>query len=479
MAWEAKAGAKLGDRYALEAKVGEGGMGEVWRARHLALESEVAIKFLSKAVASNAETRKRFLMEAKLTAQIRTRHAVQVFDFGVTEDGHPYLVMELLRGEPLSRRIERLGKLDLVSTVRIMSAAAKALARAHHLGIIHRDFKPDNIFLTQNDEKEDEVKVVDFGIAKLLGSLDETESSASAFAEAAKSVSSLTSTGRIVGTPNYMSPEQIGMSAELGPAVDVWAFGIVAFECLTGKSPFEGDDVISLFSEIANGRFRKARDFNPLVPRAFDAWMRKACAADPRARFPDAPAASSALAATLTPGLVREPTSASSLVVTDGGSEAHLRIGNAATLLNSSTEALVRPSRGTPWRALSAGAAAVIVVGALMTIKPAWLRSALTSAPPAVEPAPVAPPSIVRPAEIASPALTTAPPHADPLPRLIVVDAVDAGTPHAAHMTRHRERTKPSVPPTAAAPPPAPSARPEPPPPSGPPSPFALPPLGL
>lgn len=472
MTWEARAGAKLGDRYALEAKVGEGGMGEVWRARHLALESEVAIKFLSKALASNDETRKRFLMEAKLTAQIRTRHAVQVFDFGVTDDGHPYLVMELLQGEPLSLRIERLGQLDLASTVRIMSAAAKALARAHHLGIIHRDFKPDNVFLTLNDEKEDEVKVVDFGIAKLLGSLDESEATPSEFADAAKSLSSLTRTGRLVGTPNYMSPEQIGMSSELGPAVDIWAFGIVAFECLTGHSPFAGADVISLFADISLGKFRDARDLNPLVPRAFDAWFRKACAADPRARFADAPSAAAELAAALTPDAVADVPSAPFLpVATESGPSAP-RIGNAPTLLNSSTETLAQPVRASrsPWIVAALGAIAAVVL-ALVAFKSQTSVVVVHDPPPAASHA-----------EAPSPAWTAVPPPPSAIAVLPSLEAsFDAGALHAASGAPHRkDGAKPAAPVASASTPAAASAKPEAPPPaSGPPSPFALPPLGL
>ena len=288
MSWVAASGARLGERYVLDAKVGEGGMGEVWRGKHLALENEVAIKFLSGSLANNDETKKRFLMEAKLTAQLRSRHAVQVFDFGLTEDDQPYLVMELLRGEPLSERIERLRGLPLVEAAHVLAAAAKALHRAHALGIVHRDFKPDNIFITKNEEHEDEVKVVDFGIAKLIGSLDEARPSATDFAEIAKKgLSTLTRTGKLVGTPHYMSPEQVRMSADVGPATDIWALGVVAFETITGQTPFEGNDIVTLFANIQLGKARRASSLNPNVPPAFEDWFKVACAVEPSLRFPD------------------------------------------------------------------------------------------------------------------------------------------------------------------------------------------------
>ena len=303
----ARAGITLNDRYALEAKIGEGGMGEVWRAKHLALDNPVAIKFLTANVGASETVQKRFLVEAKVTAQLKSRHAVQVFDFGVTTDGHPYLVMELLQGETLKARIVRLRRIDPESTVTILSAASKALARAHSLGIIHRDFKPDNVFLTKNEEGEDEVKVVDFGVAKLLGGMEEDPPTPTddQIADAVTSLDSLTRTGRLVGTPHYMSPEQIRMSAELGPAADIWALGVVAFECLTGKHPFQGKNVLEVFAAIQLGQARSARELEPSLPKAFEKWFARACAVHAGDRFPDAITATTALAEALLVGARR------------------------------------------------------------------------------------------------------------------------------------------------------------------------------
>ena len=142
----------VGGRYALEALIGKGGMGEVWRARHVALKTLVAIKFLHGSGPPSEHAKRRFLTEAQVTANLKTRHAVQVFDFGVTDDGRPFLVMELLDGETLDKRIARVGRLPLATTSLFLQKAARALERAHALGIVHRDFKPENIMLVADEE---------------------------------------------------------------------------------------------------------------------------------------------------------------------------------------------------------------------------------------------------------------------------------------------------------------------------------------
>src|SRR5262245_51993252 len=168
-------GRLVGDRYILETLIARGGMGEVWRARHKALRSLVAIKFLHRASAFSPSKRKRFLTEAQVTANLKTRHAVQVFDFGVTEDGLPYLVMEFLEGETLEKRIAREGRLSIETTFTVLRQAARALDRAHALGIVHRDFKPENVVIFADEEGGEQVKVVDFGIAKIVGDLELAE----------------------------------------------------------------------------------------------------------------------------------------------------------------------------------------------------------------------------------------------------------------------------------------------------------------
>ncbi|WP_394831536.1 serine/threonine protein kinase [Pendulispora rubella] len=307
-AFEPSIGATLNERYELEACIGVGGMGEVWRAKDKSLRRQVAIKFLSGALAQKEETRDRFLVEAQVTAQLNSRHAVHVYDFGVTVDGHPYFVLELLNGETLAKRLERTGKLDAETTVIILQKAARALSRAHALRIVHRDFKPDNIFLTVSEEGDDhgeEVKVVDFGIAKLIGTLEEARSSVTPEDLAVQAGRTLTRTNGLVGTPQYMSPEQIRQQ-NMGPSVDIWALGVVAFECLTGSTPFSAPNVLGLFANIQLGKSASAHELHPDVPAAFDAWFKRATALEAADRFADPNRAITELAKAILPAPVIE-----------------------------------------------------------------------------------------------------------------------------------------------------------------------------
>ncbi len=278
-------------------------MGEVWRARHLALKSYVAIKFLHAAPAQDESARKRFVTEAQLTAQIKTRHAVQVFDFGVTEAGRPFIVMELLDGETVGHRLERTGRLPRAATVRFLQQAARALDRAHALGIVHRDFKPDNLVIVKEEDGRESIKVLDFGIAKLLGDLESISGPPPSSRGDDTLVDgdgpmSLTSTNAILGTPHYMAPEQIRRD-EPGPAIDVWALGVVAFECLTGVLPFDGTSLIEIFTRIQAGRHLPVRELAPDLPAEFEEWFSMACALEPTARFRSATVAARALAVSL------------------------------------------------------------------------------------------------------------------------------------------------------------------------------------
>ncbi len=292
----------VGGRYVLEKLIGEGAAGEVWKARHIALKTYVAIKFLHGSSAFRDTVRKRFLAEAQLTAQLKTRHAVQVFDFGVTEQGRPYLIMELLEGETVAQRLHRLRRLPPASTAVILRYAAKALDRAHAIGIIHRDFKPENVTLVNDEEGNESVKVVDFGVAKIIGGLDESDTSlerSGGYRDARDALTSLTRTHSTVGTPCYMAPEQVRGSDSVGPAVDIWAMGVVAFECLTGYRPFRADTLQALFKKIKHGVHPAARAVYPKTPPAFEEWFQTACAIDPEHRFRDAPTAAAALAEAL------------------------------------------------------------------------------------------------------------------------------------------------------------------------------------
>ncbi len=254
------------------ALIGQGGMGTVWRAQHLGLDSPVALKLMTPEMAAHPEALARFTREAKAAASLRSPHVVQILDYGV--DGatnEPFIVMELLEGESLSARIRQRGGLSLGETSRIVLQVARALTLAHAAKIVHRDLKPDNIFLVKN--ADDEIaKVLDFGIAK----------SSQALGMQAQTV-----TGSVLGTPYYMSPEQITNSKNVDHRSDLWSLTVITCECLTGQRPFQADTAMSLAVMICQGQGAKPSSL-ALVPEGFDEWFARGTAADRDQRFQSA-----------------------------------------------------------------------------------------------------------------------------------------------------------------------------------------------
>ncbi len=269
-------------KYQLVRRIGQGGMGSVWEGRHASLGTRVAIKFIEADYAENAEARSRFDREARAAASIQSKHAIQIFDHGVTEDGKPYIVMEMLSGEPLDKRIQRLGRMSLQDTARVLQQVGRALAQAHEKGIVHRDLKPENIFLVE-DEDDEIAKVLDFGIAKIQG------------AEGAGLTSS-TKTGAVLGTPYYMSPEQARGLRNVDHRTDVWSIGVIAFRAVTGVLPFEGESVGDLLVKICTSPIPVPSLQLPGLPPAFDTWFARALDREPSRRFATIAEATEALA---------------------------------------------------------------------------------------------------------------------------------------------------------------------------------------
>lgn len=265
----------IGGKYQLVRLLGRGGMGSVWEARHVSLGTPAAIKFIEAEYANSQEARSRFDKEAKAAATIQSKHAIQIYDHGVTEDGKPYIVMELLQGEPLDRYIDR-QRLGLPETARILQQVCRALARAHERGIIHRDLKPENIFLVRTpDDDEFVAKVLDFGIAKMSSSPGMSGAG----------LSSSTKTGAVLGTPFYMSPEQARGLRNVDHRTDVWSLGVIAFKCLTGRLPFDGESVGDLLVKICTAPLPVPSQTYPGIPPAFDAWFARALEREPERRF--------------------------------------------------------------------------------------------------------------------------------------------------------------------------------------------------
>ena len=262
----------LAERYRLETLLGEGGFGTVWRAEHLVLEAPVAIKLIDPDIAHDEVAVERFMREAKSAASLRSPHVVQILDYGIHEE-QPFIAMELLEGETLQQRIKRLGRLEAADAVRILTHIARAITRAHEAGVVHRDLKPENVFLVPNDDEEI-AKVLDFGVAKV----DPTKLG---------SQSASTRTGSLLGTPYYMSPEQVLGNKEVDWRSDLWSMGVIAFEALTGKRPFFSDGLGDLVLQITVRPLPVPSQFAP-VPKGFDDWWERAMAREPQARFESA-----------------------------------------------------------------------------------------------------------------------------------------------------------------------------------------------
>jgi serine/threonine-protein kinase len=260
-------GRTISGRYSILEKIGAGGMGTVYRGQHEVVGRDVAIKFLSPELAVEQVHRTRFLREAKAANRIQHEHIIEITDFGETEDGHVYLVMEFLDGRPLSHAIAQ-GPMPLPRAIPIAMQITSALARAHELDVVHRDVKPDNIYLLARDDGSDFVKVLDFGLAHMKGELR------------------LTATGTVFGTPEYMAPEQ-ARGAPLTAAVDLYALGCVFFEMVTGRLPFQGTTPDLIMKHIRAAPPRPS-SIVPSLPPAVDELVLRLLSKDPKARHADA-----------------------------------------------------------------------------------------------------------------------------------------------------------------------------------------------
>ncbi len=267
----------VASKYQLVRLIGRGGMGSVWEARHVSLGTKVAIKFVEVEEARSEEAKARFQNEARAAATIQSKHAIKVHDHGLLEDGRPYIVMELLLGESLERRIELRRRLPLDETARIVQQVARALQQAHDAGITHRDLKPENIFLEQGESEGDEIaKVLDFGIAKVRDPA------------ASLSLSSGTKTGILMGTPFYMSPEQARGLKTVDHRSDLWALGVVVFRCVTGVLPFDGESLGDLLVKICANPIRSPSEVLGTSMPQLDTWMHKALDREPDQRYQSA-----------------------------------------------------------------------------------------------------------------------------------------------------------------------------------------------
>ncbi len=254
-------GEVLAGKFRVEKVLAAGGMGVVVLATHIALQQQVALKFLLPSALKDESAVARFEREARAAARLRSKHVVRVSDVGTMDDGQPYMVMEFLEGEDLTGVIAK-GNVPVDLAIETMTQICDALAEAHKLGIVHRDLKPGNIFMTKDNNGALLVKVLDFGISKLQGD-----------------ALALTSTAQIIGSPLYMSPEQLRASRDVDPRSDMWALGAILYEMLTGRVPFMADNVMELAFKVLETTpepVSKVRDDVPAhVIAAIDACLAK------------------------------------------------------------------------------------------------------------------------------------------------------------------------------------------------------------
>jgi serine/threonine protein kinase len=259
-------------KYRLVSKLGEGGMATVWVADNLALHTRVAVKVMHGPLTDDPRLVARFRREARATAALDHENVVRVYDFGLTVSGAPFIVMELLQGETLAARLRSRGKLMVEEAVRVGLASMRGVAAAHAKGVIHRDLKPENIFLALGEDGRERPKILDFGVSLIVDGSD-------------RSRHGLTQAGALLGTPAYVSPEAIRGEAPVDARADIWALGVLLYEMVAGKLPFQAPSMHELIDAIVGGEPIALASLEPSVDPALEALVLRALAKEPDARF--------------------------------------------------------------------------------------------------------------------------------------------------------------------------------------------------
>ncbi len=284
------AGRTIG-KYELVRLVGRGGMGKVYEAINPTIGKRVALKMLDSEVAKHRDAVARFHREAQAASAAESPHIVEIFDSGITDEGVPYIVMELLRGESLASLLKREPRLSSEETKRIMVMVLRGLARAHEAGIVHRDLKPDNIFLVDRQPEPTFAKILDFGISKI---------------ERTRTTTTLTREGTVLGTPSYMSPEQAQGESAVDARSDLWSMGAIMYECLGGRPPFEGVTYEQIIVRICTTSPRPLHELAPETSPRLVEIVERCLAREREARFASASEVLAALGdGPLSSGVVR------------------------------------------------------------------------------------------------------------------------------------------------------------------------------
>jgi serine/threonine protein kinase len=391
--------------YRIEGLLGAGGMGAVYVATHLRLAKRVAVKVMTRELASSTDALARFHREAVVTGGLGHPHIVQVFDFSTTPTGEPFLVMELLEGEDLEHRLRRVGRLPAARVVHIVKQVASALAATHAKTIVHRDLKPANVYLLEVAGESDFVKVLDFGISKVRGA-----------------TTKLTQAASVMGTPNYMSPEQaLGKVDEIDERTDQWALACIAWECLSGAGPFVGENVPSVLFQVVHESPEALLPKVPGLRAQVEKVLRRALAKNKNDRF----ASVNDFALALEASMAGSPVSATAQLPSVSPFKTTTFTQVAGEVFGDDDLDAPRARPKWPW-ALGAGAAAVLLLGAFMLLRPSPPVVARPTAAGGGATFDVKPPAELR--DEAQPAVPRAEPSAGtPLPDSVSADkqAVD------------------------------------------------------
>jgi serine/threonine-protein kinase len=320
-------GSVIGGKYRLRRRVGEGAMASVWSAVHETLGRPVAVKLIHDRGMNSELATARFMQEARIAAAVQHRFVVDIFDFGKTEQGEPYMVMELLQGEALADRISRGPPMPVRSFVRILAQCLSGLEAVHRAGIVHRDLKPENIFII-HDAEGGFPKLLDFGISRVEESFG------------GQRVNRLTKEGTLLGTPWFMSPEQVRGNRDVDHRTDIYSIGVIAYEALSGRLPFDAEAMGELLISIATDEPTPLSEIRPDLPVELCDVIGRALAKNPADRFPTARAMRAALRA-----VDRNLPDAFTIVTERVPSDAPVAIGSDELIPSSASEPALRTPR--------------------------------------------------------------------------------------------------------------------------------------
>jgi serine/threonine-protein kinase len=425
----------LAGKYRVERVLGQGGMGVVVAATHITLHQRVALKFLLPAALGNPETIERFLREARASVRLKSEHAAKVIDVGTLNDGAPFMVMEYLEGGTLGQVVRQQGGLSVRDAVDYVLQACEAVAEAHAAGIIHRDLKPENLFLTHRVDGQPLVKVLDFGIAK---------------SQAQAEALSLTRTSTVMGSPNYMPPEQLRAARNADVRSDIWALGAVLFELITGRVPFTAESFSELCLKVAQDPAVPPSSLKPGIPPAIDHVVLRCLEKEPAKRFQNVADLASALEP-FGPPNAREMVQRVASVLGGARRSTPVPLGTAFPSVKGQT--------GTSWGHTSAEAssrrktqlfAAGAVIGGVFAIAAIAAVVGLNRHESASSPAAPPPPSVAPfspPVAISAQAAETLPPP----PSTPALEVAPTSAPSAAAQTQTKPRV--TAPPKPAPPP--------------------------